>query len=63
MSIQFFIRKQNVVDRWRWTLRDALCSQSDTHDFDNIFWTDDCDGKCDTFIHFSSAIMSVWYGK
>jgi hypothetical protein len=54
--IRFCIRKEPRDDRWRWTLRDGICAESEHHDFSNPYWTDDCTGECDVFIHFSSAI-------
>jgi len=59
VNIRFIVRKQEVADRWRWTLRDGLCRNCEYHDFTSPYWSEDCDGECDVSIHFSSAIGKV----
>lgn len=60
MSVRFFIRRDVEDDYHHWSLRDALCKNADKHDFTGPYWTDDCDGACDTFKFFSSAIATAF---
>ena len=58
MSARFFIRKFSSGYH-RWSLRDALCPNGDRHDFYSSQWSDECDGACDTFRYFKSAIATA----
>jgi len=55
VSARFFIRRE-YIDTHRWVLRDALCRESENHDFNSRDWAGECTGSCDTFKLFSSAI-------
>lgn len=56
VSIRFIIRRDVNDDYHHWSLRDGLCKNVESHDFSGPYWTDDCDGECDTFRSFHSAI-------
>lgn len=63
MSVRFIIRRDVEDDFHHWSLRDALCRNVESHDFSGPYWTDDCDGACDTFARFTSAIATASESK
>jgi len=58
MGVRFVIRKRDLGYH-HWVLRDGICPNSETHDYDEVDWASSCTGRCDTFRYFSSAIATT----
>jgi len=58
MSMRFKIRKFSDTDFHRWALMDGACPYVSCHDFPAGDLAS-CEGACDTFRHFSSAIGTI----
>jgi hypothetical protein len=56
MSVRFVIRRIWLDGQRRWSIRDGICRNAETHDFNSPYWAEDCEGACDTSTYFGSVI-------
>lgn len=59
MTVRFIIRRDVEDEFHHWSLRDALCTNVEIHDFSDPDWPGNCEGACDTAKFWSSVIGIV----